>query len=345
MSGGTGHSPLERSNMGGIVSPSLPPCNVPCSNHPLTNCDVVMLCELLAGGVTCLGTASTVYCVQMDAASGFTAGLLIAAFLLGLRHGIDWDHIVAISDIAAAQESKRRGFFVGTLYVVGHASVVILLGVVAIALGTTVPEWLDAVVGRVVGVTLIVLGLAVVAVLVMEGRSFRARSRWMIIFGASRRLLRRTGSDHTHSHEHAAIMGAHHDGDEGSGDGTSRIKAPTHSHSHAHAGDSEYSTRAAVGVGVIHGIGAETPTQVVVFLAAASAGGIWAGLGVLLVFVLGLVVANSVITAASVFGFSMASRSHAVQIGFGVFTAAMSIGMGFLFLTGNDAILPAFFGG
>jgi hypothetical protein len=41
----------------------------------------------------------------------------------------------------------------------------------------------------------------------------------------------------------------------------------------------------------------------------------------------------------------MASRSQAVQIGFGVFTAVMSIGIGILFLTGNDAILPAFFAG
>ena len=85
----------------------------------------------------------------MDAASGFTIGLVAAAFLLGLRHGIDWDHIVAISDIAATQESKRRGVFVGTLYVVGHASVIILLGIGAIALGATVPDWLDAVAGRV----------------------------------------------------------------------------------------------------------------------------------------------------------------------------------------------------
>jgi len=280
----------------------------------------------------------------MDAASGFTVGLFVAAFLLGLRHGIDWDHIVAISDIAATQESKRRGFFVGTLYVLGHASVVIMLGIGAIALGATVPDWLDAAAGRIVGVTLIILGLVVVATLVMERGSFRARSRWMILFDASRRLFGRAGTGQAHSHEHAAIEGAHHDGGEDAQDGTSRIAAPTHSHSHVHEGDSEYTNKAAVGIGAIHGVGAETPTQVVVFLAAASAGGVWAGIAVLLTFVVGLVVSNSAITIASVFGFSMASRSQAVQIGFGVFTAVMSIGIGLLFLTGNDAILPGFFG-
>jgi cytochrome c biogenesis protein CcdA len=281
----------------------------------------------------------------MDTASGFTIGLVVAAFLLGLRHGIDWDHIVAISDIAATQESKRRGVFVGTLYVVGHAAVIILLGLGAIVLGATIPEWLDAVAGRVVGVTLVVLGVVVAVTLVVERGSFRARSRWMILFETSRKIARTTRARYTHSHKHVAVGHVHHDGNDTDADGTSRITAPTHNHAHEHHGDSEYSNKAAVGIGAIHGVGAETPTQVVVFLAAASAGGVWAGIVVLFVFVLGLIVSNSAITFASVSGFSMATRSQAVQIGFGVFTAAMSIGIGILFLTGSDAILPAFFAG
>ena len=281
----------------------------------------------------------------MDVTSGFTIGLVVAAFLLGLRHGIDWDHIVAISDIAATQDTKRRGIFVGTLYVLGHAAVIIVLGLGAIALGATVPDWLDAVAGRVVGVTLVVLGLLVAVTLVIERGSFRARSRWMILFETSRRMVQATRARYTHSHEHVAIGQTHHDGDEADDDGTSRVSAPTHSHAHEHDTESEYTNRAAVGIGAIHGVGAETPTQVVVFLAAASAGGVWAGIVVLVTFVFGLIVSNSAITLASVYGFSMASRSQGVQIGFGVFTAVMSIGIGILFLTGYDAILPAFFAG
>jgi ABC-type nickel/cobalt efflux system permease component RcnA len=281
----------------------------------------------------------------MDTASGFTIGLVVSAFLLGLRHGIDWDHIVAISDIAATQASKRRGVFVGTLYVLGHAAVIILLGIGAIALGATIPEWLDAVAGRVVGVTLVVLGVVVAVTLILERSSFRARSRWMILFETSRKIVRTTRARYAHSHEHVAVGHVHHDGDDTDADGTSRIASPTHSHTHEHDEDSEYTNKAAVGIGAIHGVGAETPTQVVVFLAAASAGGVWAGIVVLFVFVLGLIVSNSAITLASVSGFSMASRSQGIQIGFGVFTAVMSIGIGILFLTGSDAILPAFFAG
>ncbi len=281
----------------------------------------------------------------MDAPTGFTLGLLVAAFLLGLRHGIDWDHIVAISDIAATQESKRRGFFVGTLYVLGHASVVILLGIGAIALGANVPEWLDAAASRIVGVTLIALGLVVLISLILERGSFRARSRWMILFGLTRGLFARGRRAVSHTHEHVAAQGGHHGGAEYLEDGESRLAAPRHSHEHTHLGDDEYTNKTVVGIGMIHGVGAETPTQVVVFLAAASAGGVPAGIGVLLIFVLGLVIANSAITTASVFGFALASKRQSVQIGFGIFTAAMSIGVGLLFMTGNDAILPAFFAG
>ena len=43
---------------------------------------------------------------------GEALGLLLTALLLGLRHGIDWDHIAAITDITsttAAGESGEAG--------------------------------------------------------------------------------------------------------------------------------------------------------------------------------------------------------------------------------------------
>jgi high-affinity nickel-transport protein len=281
----------------------------------------------------------------MDASTGITLGLLVASLFFGLRHGIDWDHIVAITDIAATQETKRRGLFVGTMYVLGHASVVILLGIGAIALGATIPGWLDAVAGRLVGVTLVALGLIVLLTLVLERGSFRARSRWMILFDMSRRVFSRGSDSVAHSHEHVAAESGHHDGSEDLVDGPSRIAAPTHSHSHAHDGNADYTNKGAVGIGAIHGVGAETPTQVVVFLAAASAGGVAAGLAVLLTFVVGLIISNSVITLASVYGFASVSKRQSVQVGMGIFTAVMSIGIGVLFLMGNDGALPAFFAG
>lgn len=279
----------------------------------------------------------------MDAGAGISVGLVVAALLLGLRHGIDWDHIVAITDIAATQDSRRRGIYLGTLYVLGHSVVVVVLGIAAITLGSTIPDWLDAAMGRLVGITLIVLGTAVAITLFLERGAFRARSRWIILFETTRRMFAGIGT--SHSHDHAAIAEAHHSDTDPASRGGSRIAAPTHQHEHAHSGNGDYSNVSSVGIGALHGIGAETPTQVIVFLAAATAGGIGAGLAVLVAFVVGLVVANSAITMASAFGLAAASKGRRVQLTMGVVTAAMSIAIGGLFLLGIDGVLPAFFAG
>lgn len=297
----------------------------------------------------------------MDASAGLTLGLVVAAFLLGLRHGIDWDHIIAITDIAATTESRAKGALLGTMYVLGHAAVVFVLGIGAIALGSTIPEWVDAAMGRFVGVTLILLGVLVAITLIREQGDFRARSRWMILFGTvggayrsirDRVIGRKTvaaTAPISHVHEHAAVAGAHHRGTDTDEDEVSPgnlIAAPKHSHAHPHAADDlEYGKSTTVGIGMIHGVGAETPTQVVVFLAAASAGGIATGVLVLIVFLLGLVLSNTAITVASAFGFARVTRRKSAQIAMGAFTAAMSVGIGVLFVTGSDGMLPAFFAG
>src|SRR5438552_11669962 len=92
---------------------------------------------------------------------GFRLGLLVAAFWFGFRHGIDWDHIAAITDITSSQEDRRHAMLFGTLYAFGHALVVFVLGSVAILLGAHLPAGIDKVMPRIVGVTLLFLGVYV----------------------------------------------------------------------------------------------------------------------------------------------------------------------------------------
>ena len=89
--------------------------------------------------------------------------MLAGLFALGLRHGIDWDHIAAITDItsstvidkemeaegqmlavvaggpgmrvgmpllgpASKWRETRQGLFLATMYAFGHATLVVLLG-------------------------------------------------------------------------------------------------------------------------------------------------------------------------------------------------------------------------
>lgn len=98
-------------------------------------------------------------------------------------------------------------------------------------------------------------------------------------------------------------------------------------------------------VGMLHGIGAETPTQILIFTAAAGAGGKAAGIAVLGAFLVGLISSNSVITLGSAFGFLRASKNFAVYATVAVITGAFSLVIGVLFVLGKDTVLPALFAG
>src|SRR5438067_3028910 len=111
---------------------------------------------------------------------GLRAGLVATAFGFGFRHGIDWDHIAALTDITGSQDTPRRSLHLATLYALGHALVVFVLGSAAIVLAEQLPSGVDAVMERVVGATLILLGVYVFGSLVRHGRDFRMRSRWML---------------------------------------------------------------------------------------------------------------------------------------------------------------------
>jgi cytochrome c biogenesis protein CcdA len=288
-----------------------------------------------------------------DAVEGFSWGLLISGFLFGLRHGIDWDHIAAIADITGSTDERRRAIWFGTLYALGHAAVVFVLGIGAIAFGDLLPAGIDEVMGRVVGVTLVILGVYVFVSLIRHGRDFRLRSRWMLVFSSVRRGARwaraRLAAGNAAPGELAALA---------SGPPAEEVDPALWHHGHHgrrghhHHDDPErddtfatYGRGTSVGVGMIHGVGAETPSQVVIFLAAAGAGGTAVGVMVLIAFLVGLLTSNTLITLGSAFGFLSASRNFTVYATVAVIVGAFSLVLGLVFLLGQEAVLPAFFGG
>ena len=209
-------------------------------------------------------TADPLLHLAATSAAQAPLALLTTAFLLGIRHGIDWDHIAAITDItstttaaevaeeahelehragghdhdhggpteAASHRSppagsgpgamlasgavepaatrsrllreQRQAILLGTLYALGHALVVGLLGLSALLFGALLPAWIDPLMGRVVGLTLIVLGVWVFISLYQYaryGQAFRLRSRWMLVFDGLRYGWRRLQA-RLHGHEH-----------------------------------------------------------------------------------------------------------------------------------------------
>jgi high-affinity nickel-transport protein len=282
--------------------------------------------------------------------TGFGIALIISAFGFGFRHGVDWDHIAAITDITSSQQSARTGLRLASLYAAGHAVVVFAIGILAIALGRTLPDGVDAAMGRVVGVTLIVLGVYVIYALVRYREDFRLRSRWMLLFSVARRAYRWTRTRLSSpvrevTHEHAHVGGFHHLTG-GTPHVTGVLSAQSHTHAHTHTDPfMNYGTGTSLAVGALHGVGAETPTQVVIFLTAAGAGGTSTGVIVLAAFLVGLFAANTVLALASASGFLAATKRFPIYATVSIVTAVASLVLGVSFVLGADEWLPAFFGG
>jgi high-affinity nickel-transport protein len=313
--------------------------------------------------------------VVLSLGLGGSLGVLGGALALGLRHGIDWDHIAAITDITSTTSSagephegwlinepglmitdesdhvaaelarrrpiaggsgtaaavpatktrlgsnitavQRRAIFLASLYAIGHGTIVTILGLLALLASQFLPSWIDPVMERIVGVTLVLLGsyLGYSLIQYFRGKSeFRLRSRWMLVFVGVRNIANSLWA-RLHGHRHV--------------------------HEHVHGID-QYGPRTAYVVGLIHGIGAETGTQVLIIATAVGAGTKVMGVAALMAFVLGILISNTFVTIATTFGFVSARRRQLVYVGAGALAAGFSLVVGIIFLFAAGGILPSF---
>jgi hypothetical protein len=235
---------------------------------------------------------------------------LLSAAVLGLRHGFDYDHIAAITDITSVQTDRWRAMRLGVLYALGHAAMVALLGSAVILFQLSLPHSVDRIAERLVGLTLLLLGVYVLGSLLRGNAA--PRSRFHLMTGAVRWLQWRIK---TYWHDHA-------------------VTAP--------AGTIwNYDSKSVVVIGVVHGLGAETPSQLMIFLLAANLGGIGKGFVGLSMFIVGLLVMNSVMTGLAVGLFGFSTRIPRFQFVVTAFTAIYSLTVGTLFLIGSSGLLPA----
>ena len=271
--------------------------------------------------------------------------LILTTFLLGLRHGIDWDHIAAITDITSTtvddhrhefdavvvrvgaggeatvarptlalfSTEQRKRLFLATLYALGHATMVGVLGTAALLAGALLPGWVDPILTRVVGFTLIVLGLWVFYSLVqfLRGKEeFQLRSRWMLVFAGIAYLWHRL---------HAAIEGR--------------------AHQHVHR-IGQYGPASAYAVGLIHGIGAETGSQVLLIAAVGGSTDRTVGILLMLSFIVGLVASNSVIAVLTATGFVGAQNRRGIYVVIGIAAGVFSLVVGTYFFLDLADELP-----
>ena len=142
--------------------------------------------------------------------------LLTLGFLLGARHALEADHIVAVSTIATEHRNLWRSCTVGFCWGVGHTMVLLIAGLAVLGFRLTIPDDVAKLFEAGVGVMLIGLGVSVGLTLWRE------------------RL-------HVHSHSH--------------GDGAGHLHVHSHRdglhHTHLHRFRLEYKSLA---VGMVHGL-------------------------------------------------------------------------------------------
>lgn len=287
--------------------------------------------------------------------------VLGTAALAGFRHGFDVDHIAAISDISSSQRNRRRAFALATSYALGHMLVVLGLGAAAVLMGVKMSERWSSIASRAIGLTLIALGLYVVYSLIRFRRDFRMVGRWMLVTAGVRRVLlwlrppARVVIEHEHAHSHGPHRHDHvHDAGAVS-DATQTLSRKTtltaHAHAHKHVVTvpadpfTEYSFTAAFLIGLVHGVGAETPTQILLFTAAAGMAGSFGGIAIVVIFVAGLLIGNLLLTALATAGFTEGQRMPVLFMALAAVTAVLSIWVGAAYVGGHPGLLPSFLGG
>lgn len=137
-----------------------------------------------------------------------TVLLLATALVLGAAHSFAPDHLATIGVFVSRRPDWRRAVTIGAGWGVGHSLVIALVGGGLVLTGWRFPEHFAPTIERLVGVTLIVIGVFALA------RALRV---------------------HAHVHEHD---GAVH----------------WHLHSHRRTDSHDHSHRAALGIGMLHGL-------------------------------------------------------------------------------------------
>lgn len=156
--------------------------------------------------------------------SGDTLFVVLAvAFLLGLRHATDPDHLAAVSTLIASEPTggSRRAARLGLAWGLGHGTTLIAFGLPIVLFHSYLPDAAQRGAELLVGVVIIALALR------------------LLVTWRRRRF-------HAHAHRHGAVEHRHlHPHAHGSG----------HAHSHDTAASLGRSPRQAYAIGLLHGMG------------------------------------------------------------------------------------------
>ena len=231
----------------------------------------------------------------------------LSMLALGFRHGFEADHLAAITDIISSEKDAKSGIRGSMLYSLGHCLVVVILGFLAITIGVYLPESVDHVIEKFVGVTLILLAAYVIYQLFKKGEEVELKSRWRLIFEflvrvrnwLSRMYCRLAGHPECYEPKHVP---------------------------------DQLGTKTYFGLGMLHGIGVETPTQLAALSSVSAAGLSLNGSFILAAFCLGMVAGNMLFAWASAYSLKMVKYRKVFYLVTCISTAIFGLVVGLMIL-------------
>lgn len=151
------------------------------------------------------------------------ATALVVAFLLGLRHAADPDHLVAVTTLIAStrEQGARLAARLGAAWGLGHALTLTALAIPVLFARSVIPEWGGQLAEALIGALIVFLGL-------------RLLWRW------------RRGGFHVHVHEHDGVRHSHVH---------AHVRSPGAEHEHRHDHRPARTPLAAFLIGCAHGAG------------------------------------------------------------------------------------------
>jgi ABC-type nickel/cobalt efflux system permease component RcnA len=140
--------------------------------------------------------------------------ILALGFVLGIKHAIEPDHVIAVSTIASQSKKLLRSSLAGVFWGIGHTATLFIIGVILILMKGEIPEKWAMSLEFLVGIMLVYLGITTIL-------SFK--------------------NVHVHEHEHDGEKHKH-------------FHSHTHSGEHEHKPHQHVSYLKSVFIGLIHGL-------------------------------------------------------------------------------------------
>ena len=88
--------------------------------------------------------------------------ILAMGFVLGFKHAIEPDHVIAVSTIATQSKKLWRSSLAGVFWGIGHTATLFIIGIVLIAMKGEIPEKWALSLEFLVGIMLVYLGITTI---------------------------------------------------------------------------------------------------------------------------------------------------------------------------------------